>query len=373
MKSQGDFAIDIWVDADFLMLSLQTHVRTKPAAFQWVDPLDDSRWVDLLAAHPRASIFQSRGWLEALKRTYGYEPAALVRTPPGRVPEGVVFCRIKSWLTGPRLVSLPFSDHCDALVADDDDVLLLAESLEREMGSFNYVELRPRHGSPMPPSAFKPAGRYLYHRLELKPDARDLLPTFHKNHIVRKIRRSEREQLVYEEGRSDALLRAFYGLLIKTRRRHRLPPQPIGWFRNVLECLPDQAKIRIALKDRTPIAGMITLRDRCDMIYKYGASDARFHNMGGVQLLMWRTIQEACSIGCASLDLGRSRVDNYGEVAFKDHWGAARSPLVYWRNPGPLAEGRVSHAGTKMAARVFSFLPERMLVAAGGALYKHVG
>ena len=39
-----------------------------------LDPLADARWDDLLERHPRASVFHSRGWLEALKRTYGYEP-----------------------------------------------------------------------------------------------------------------------------------------------------------------------------------------------------------------------------------------------------------------------------------------------------------
>jgi hypothetical protein len=356
------------------MLSLRPQVKaTKSALFQWIDPLKDGRWPDVLAAHARSSVFQSRGWLEALQRTYGYEPAALIRTSPGRAPGGVVFCRIKSWLTGPRLVSVPFSDYCDALVADDEDLLHLGQWLEREMNVFKYIELRPRNGSPMPPGQFKPAGRYWHHRLELKPDARDVLPAFHKNHIARKIRRSESERLVYEEGRSDALLRAFYDLQIKTRRRHGLPPQPIAWFRNILDCLPDQAKIRVAFKGQTPIAAIITLRDRRDMIYKYGASDAQFHSMGGMQFLLWRTIQEACALGCASLDLGRSREDSYGELAFKDHWGAGRTPLVYLRYPGPLAKARVSDAGSKLAARVFSLLPERLLVAAGGALYRHIG
>src|SRR5688572_17255493 len=42
-----------------------------------LDPLTDDRWPDFLERHPRASVFHSRGWLEALKRTYRYDPIAL--------------------------------------------------------------------------------------------------------------------------------------------------------------------------------------------------------------------------------------------------------------------------------------------------------
>jgi Acetyltransferase (GNAT) domain len=99
-----------------------------------------------------------------------------------------------------------------------------------------------------------------------------LLGWFHRDHVVRKIRRSEREKLVYDERRSDALLRAFYKLQIMTRRRHRVPPQPIRWFRTLLNCLPDQAKIRVAVKDGMPVASILTLSDGKTMIYKDGAS-----------------------------------------------------------------------------------------------------
>ena len=80
-----------------------------------LDPLTDSRWDDLLDRHPRASVFHSRGWLEALKRTYGYEPIVLTTTGQGPLANGLVLCRVRTWLSR-RLVSLPFSDHCDPLV-----------------------------------------------------------------------------------------------------------------------------------------------------------------------------------------------------------------------------------------------------------------
>lgn len=75
-----------------------------------IDPLLDSRWDDLVASHPRASAFHHKGWLEALAITYGYRPMALTSSPAGKpLSDGVVFCEVKSWITGNRLVSLPFT------------------------------------------------------------------------------------------------------------------------------------------------------------------------------------------------------------------------------------------------------------------------
>ena len=65
-------------------------------------------------------MFHTSGWLRALQRTYGYEPVAFTTSPPGADLDErrSLFCDIRSWLTGRRLVSLPFSDHCEPLVDD---------------------------------------------------------------------------------------------------------------------------------------------------------------------------------------------------------------------------------------------------------------
>jgi hypothetical protein len=108
------------------------------------------------------------------------------------------------------------------------------------------------------------------------------------------------------------------------------------------------------------------------MIYKYGASDAAHHKSGGVQLLMWKTIQEASNQGCVTMDFGRSRPQNAGEIAFKEHWGCTRMALVYWRCPDSGQAAR-SADNLNSARRIFSMLPDWLLIGAGKALYRHIG
>src|ERR1700674_241455 len=52
----------------------QLGIRSADAAVHALDPLNDPRWSALIAEHPRASVFHTRGWLEALRRTYGFKP-----------------------------------------------------------------------------------------------------------------------------------------------------------------------------------------------------------------------------------------------------------------------------------------------------------
>ena len=79
------------------------------------DPIGDPRWSELLDRHPAASVFHSPGWLNALRQTYGYEPFVVTTSTGPTLENGLVVCRVKGW-TSRRLVSLPFSDHCDPLV-----------------------------------------------------------------------------------------------------------------------------------------------------------------------------------------------------------------------------------------------------------------
>src|SRR5258707_6193479 len=56
--------------------SVNSVARSSPHVVSAIDPLQDSRWSGLIANHPRASVFHTPGWMEALRRTYGFRPEA---------------------------------------------------------------------------------------------------------------------------------------------------------------------------------------------------------------------------------------------------------------------------------------------------------
>ena len=336
-----------------------------------LDPLTDTRWDDLVERHPRASVFHSRGWLEALKRTYGYEPIALTTTAQGPLANGLVLCRVRAWMSR-RLVSLPFSDHCDPLVDRPDDLSAMLEFLRGEVegGRYRSFELRPPH---VAPTGLAESAKYYLHTLDLARPAEQIFDGFHHSCTQRAIRRAEREGLSYEAGTSDRLVSSFYGLLRQTRRRHGLPPPPISWFRNLAACLGDGLAVHLASKDGLPVAGILTLSFKKTMVYKYGGSDAARHPLGGMPFLFWRVIQEAQAQGIEELDLGRSELEQPGLVAFKDHLGATRTTLTYYTSPARRPSSAYDDPPARAARWMVRHLPDVALDFTGRLLYKHLG
>ena len=338
------------------------------------DPIENPRWRELLARHPAASIFHSPGWLNALRQTYGYEPF-VVTTSEAAIDNGLVACRVKGW-TSERVVSLPFSDHCDPLVndaAEFSEGLAFLLDHARIAGAAS-VELRPsaRFGHVPGAAGMEPAASYCFHHVDLSQSETELFSRFHHSSTQRAVRRAEREGLVYEAGTSERQLDAFYRLLRMTRRRHGIPPQPLSWFRNLLANLGDQALIHLARKDDRPIAGLVSLSFKNTVYYKYGGSDAAQHRLGGMPFLFWQLIKEARRRGFEVLDLGRSDVDQAGLIAFKDHLGAERSALTYYRHPRQPDTAR-SEWMTRAARGTFSHLPDVALDLAGKLIYKRLG
>lgn len=339
-----------------------------------IDPLHDPRWSEFLRRDPRASIFHTAGWLQALKLTYEYEPVAYTTSASGAaLTDAWVFCRISSWLTGRRLVSLPFSDHCDPLVNSAEHLEELSRALRRERDDhgWNYIEYRPLTVQ-LATDGFESSETFCFHKLDLKPDLDHLFRGLHKDSTQRKIRRAEREGITCDEGRSEPLLDQFYYLLVLTRRRHRLPPQPRNWFSNLASSMGNHLKVRVASIQGVPVASILTLRFKSTLMYKYGCADDRFFRLGGMQMLLWRAIEEAKESDLQEFDLGRSEFSDQGLIMFKDRLGAARTSVSYLRNPVGLRHGFLTAHHSSRKGFLF-YIPGGFLTSCGKLLYRHFG
>jgi CelD/BcsL family acetyltransferase involved in cellulose biosynthesis len=340
-----------------------------------INPLEDRRWDELAARHVGASAFHQRGWLLALARTYGYEPLALTSAAAGEsLQDGMVLCRVASWITGTRLVSLPFADHCEPLLSQARKSDGFLQWLQGECGreGWKYVELRPR-SSLSPPDGWHAGQRYAFHQLDLSPNLEQVFQGLHHNSMQRKIQRAERECLVYEAGRSAEMVDEFFRLVVLTRRRQYLLPQPRQWFHNLTECMGDRLQIRLARKNGAAIAGILTLRHGPSVIYKYGGSDEKFHNLGGMPFLFWKLIEESKAAGAEVIDFGRSDLDNQGLITFKDRFGARKTQMTYLRFTGRKTKADTARWNPRTLRRLIALLPNAVLSAGGKILYRHMG
>jgi Acetyltransferase (GNAT) domain len=340
------------------------------------NPLEDRRWPEFVQGHLHSSVFHTPAYLDALHRTYGYQPTVYTTSlPEGPLTNGIVLCRVSSWLTGSRLVSVPFADHCEPLVTNDGERRALVAAVQKTVreGRLKYAQIRAIHSDLAKAAGSSEPRTFPFHTLDLTPASETLFSAFHKTAIQQPVRRAAREGMCHASGRSDALLRQFYTLLVATRRRHGLPPQPMPWFMNLAESFGDRLTVHVASRAGQPLAAILTLQHRNVLVYKYGASDERFHRFGAMPFLLWQAILDGKSRGAELFDLGRTDADNQGLATFKERLGAIRSTLTYvrWAETGRDGIGRKGHVPG--AARIIARLPNELLVAAGKLLYRHMG
>ncbi len=298
----------------------------------------------------------------------------LTTTEAGQpLANGLVLCRVSSWITGNRLVSLPFSDHCEPLLADASELCDFVASLREECARWRagYFELRLLPGHEISDRILVRSQTYYLHTLDLIPPLEEVFGRLHKDSIQRRIRRAGRE-LSCEVGRSGELVDEFYRLLMMTRRRHHVPPQPRAWFRNLVECMGPNLQISVAQKNGVSIAAMLTLRHGSTVVYKYGASDQNFHYLGGVPYLFWNLVKASKESGVTEIDLGRSDLNNHGLIRFKDRFGTTRKLMTYFRHPQAEERPAMPNWIPRSLGRVLSLLPTAVMPAVGRVIYRHI-
>jgi len=273
------------------------------------------------------------------------------------------------------LVSLPFSDHCDPLVENGNSGSALFEEICHQPGSrkWRYVEVRPRNEAHYECLDLQVVKKYCFHTLDLRHSETAIFSGFHKDCTQRKVQRAERDNLAYRKGCSDTLLKIFYRLFVRMRRKRRVPPQPFRWFQNLSECLGPAMQIRVALWGERPAASIVTLQHGNSLLYKYGCSDESLRNLGGIQWLFWKVIQEAKALGMDELDLGRTDWDNPGLIKFKDRLGGQRFVLNYRQYPEAKADSPLHYKKNGPAGWLVEHTPLPIVVMTGRLLYRHFG
>lgn len=342
------------------------------APMRMANPLEDPAWDELAVSHPDYTFFSGNAWARVLCDTYGYHPCYIVARDGKRLAGMLPVMEVRSWLTGTRGVSLPFTDECPPLTSDSaTSQMLLAQLTEygRDRG-WKYWECR---GIRDMPTGTPVASTYFGHVLNLTPGEGRLFERF-KTTVRTAIRKAEQAGVQVETSRTWDALRTFYTLHCGTRRKHGLPPQPLRFFRNIHEHVlaRNLGTVVIARHQQRPIAGAVFFRLGTKAIYKYGASDEAFLDLRGNNLAMWHAIQWYARSGCESFHFGRTDANADGLRRFKLGWGATEEAISYVRYDYR-AGSYVSAAGKvfRWRGKVASRLPLPVLRALGVLLYRH--
>ena len=337
-----------------------------------LDPLADPAWIDLVVRAPAATVFHHPAWLGLLRGTYRYEiTACAVFGDEGRPVAGLPVAEVSSRLTGRRLVALPFSDLCPPLVSDE-AAAWAPGALRRALGVFQArrgVPLEVRGTGDVLGRA-RGGERFHHHVLALAPEVATVERGIAKPQILRGVRRACREGLTARVATDRNALEAFYRLHVATRRRLGVPTQPrrfILGFEALFGC--GLGFVLLVSRGEQPIAAGVFLAFGDTLLYKYGASDARFLGLRPNNLLFMEAIRWGCAHGMRRLDFGKTHWAQEGLRAFKLAWGAQEHELRY-RYIGGIPGGP---RATDMLAPVIRRSPPAVSRAIGELLYRHAG
>jgi CelD/BcsL family acetyltransferase involved in cellulose biosynthesis len=349
-----------------------------------LDEAESRGWNRMVAAHPLGSVFQHTAFLTMISATFGHTtPYCLARLDEnGQCCGGMAVFLVKSWLTGRRLVSIPFAFYADPMVESPEEFTRVFQKVlelsAQEKAA--YIEVKALRSTDLLGAARLMTPVY-YHRtyyLDLTQGLDTLWRGFHRSSVRQKVQRAERNGITVRGAQSETEVALFHRLLARNRRRLGLPPHLPEYFQNAWRFLvpPGLARFSLAYLGGEFVGGLCTFNFRETAFLGYIAMEESLRCDGVGQCLVWEAIRTAAEEGRKIADLGKVSPHAHGLIRFKKNWGstALEAPVFYH----PRAMGVSSYDDERTLAyraiRLFwrtvlpswSALPSRFL-------YRHMG
>jgi CelD/BcsL family acetyltransferase involved in cellulose biosynthesis len=334
--------------------------------------LADPRWTGFVDGSADALPFHDPAWARMLGECYGYRPFALALADDGALVAGAPVLEVRSLRGARRWSSLPFTDYCPPLAREAADATELAARIAAAASAAGVgaVELR----APVDATAFAAAPVAVRHTLALGPDPDALLRTFHRSQVQRNIARAERTGVTVAFAQVEAeLVRTYYDLHVRTRRRQGVPVQPRRFFqllwRDLIE--PGKGYVLLARVGRRAVAAAVFLTSPGAVVYKFGASDPYWWKLRPNHALFWTAIRRGCESGRQVFDWGRTDLEHTGLREFKRNWASVEEPLAYSKLTSEPAPAPGARRGARAAGAMIRRSPVWVCRALGTALYRY--
>jgi CelD/BcsL family acetyltransferase involved in cellulose biosynthesis len=338
-----------------------------------IDPRTDDRW-QTLAATAQGSLFTSPPWIRSVCDTYGFMPQARILTDTqGRPTDGFAWVPIGD-ICGDRLVSLPFSDRAEPVVANQAMWSFLVEDALRTEIPFR---IRCLDGAaPVADARFVRTAEAAWHGTPLDAPLSE---------IYRSVSSTARRNVATAARngvRVDALagldaVATYHRLHVSLRKyKYRLLAQPVALFERIWQefSVNDGIVTLLARVNGEPVAGAVYLVWNDALYYKFGASLAAALSLRPNDALAWTALRWASERGLRMLDWGLSDLDQPGLVAFKRKWASHERRILTlgWKchdeDRRPDA-GRLLGELTRMLTD--DAVPDHITARAGSLLYRY--
>ena len=333
---------------------------------------DRNRWNAFVAEHPEATFFHRYEWADIIRKAFGHPiHYLLAEGEEGRVTGLLPLVRIKSWLFGDTLSSVPFLPYAGAVAVDEatrraleDAAVRLAEDLQ--VGSLE-LRLRAPSGRGWPTKDL-----YVNFEKPVSADHDENLKAIPRKQRAM-VRKAIKAGLAY---RIDEDLDDFFEMYTRSLHALGTPAFPRRFFQIIRETFPEESEILTVTHEGRPVASVLSyyFRDRVMPYYGGGVRQARA--LKANDFMYWSLMCHAVETrGVRVFDYGRSKKGT-GSYSFKKNWGFEPTPLHYeYHLVRDQAMPDVNPANPKyrLFIQLWQRLPYPATLALGPHLVKYLG
>jgi FemAB-related protein (PEP-CTERM system-associated) len=293
-----------------------------------VRPLDGGggAWDEFVARAEGSSFCHLAGWRDILSDTLGTECLYWAASGQSGDCQGVLpLVRVRSWMFGHYLVSLPFLNYGGPLGSPAACRRLAQEAVaEARRSRVDLLEFRTR-------SAFA-AGRELATSsrkitvlLELPATADELFRSF-SSKLRSQIRRPLKEGFTTRFGLDQR--EAFYEVFAHNMRDLGTPVLPQSFFERIAATFPHHVVFGVVYRGNQPLAGGCGFVWRDEFEMTWAAALREYRALAPNMLLYWAFMQQMIARGVRLFNFGRCSPGG-GTHHFKQQWGGTDVPLQW--------------------------------------------
>lgn len=300
-----------------------------------IDPLTDTRWDKFVGNHPLGWVVHLSGWKKVIEQTFSHIQGhylALIDTETDEIKAGIPIYEIRSWLTGKRLVSIPFATVSDVLASNSHQSALLINEAIKLLNRLKYahMEIRALNASLLVHHAQLIENHdYKHHYLDLSAGQEAIWNQLNYKAIRYEINKANKNKLKIKIADDENDLHIFYHLYSMTRKRLGLPSQPYLFFKRLYDTFSASNNIAILLaflEDQAIAGHFLFIYNGRTSVEATGMNDD-YRKISPNHFLFWEGIKLACVEGCKIYDFGRTSIFNPSLLNFKKRWDTTEVDL----------------------------------------------
>ena len=345
---------------------------------------DGDTWDRFVNNHPFGWISHLSGWKQVLEKSFSHikgEIFTLISGTPDSIVAGIPVYKVKSWLTGKRLVSIPFATLSDPLISNPEQMQELVKDITNCKKNFkaSYVEIRTLLTRDLLTNmGFGVSNFYKQHYIDLKKDLNSIQKSFSRSCVKQPIQRARKNHLKLKVAGDSDDLKSFYDLLFETRKRLKLPPIPYKFFRSLWDVFggTELLTILLAVKNGEVISSLLILKFNRRASAEFLGYKKEKQNLSPNHFLFWEGIQMAHAEGYESFDFGRTAPTDKSLMNFKRRWGTKVRDISHFYLPESVKHPSPDN-GLSLPNRIIKEMcgiaPNPLFQLIGNFCYRHLG